>query len=115
MLQTNAGARSEKIAVTPRAPAAAWLATVAAKIKAVQRYPARAKARNEQGMAHAMLILSRNGSVLSRSIVRSSGHAELDQEALAMIDRAAPFPPFPPSRKEETVKLNLPINFEFVR
>jgi protein TonB len=110
--QINAGTRSEqKTAVMPRAPIASWLATVAAKVKAVQRYPARARARSEQGTATVKFLLSRNGSVLSRSIVRSSGHAELDQEALAMIVRAAPLPPFPPGKTEETIELKLPINF----
>jgi TonB family protein len=33
--------------------------------------------------------------VLSRSIARGSGNSELDQEVLAMVSRAAPFPPFP--------------------
>jgi protein TonB len=114
--QINAGTRSERnTKMTPRAPIASWSATVAAKIKGVQHYPARAQARNEHGTATVKFLLSRNGSVLSRSIVRGSGHAELDQEALAMITRAAPLPPFPPGKTEETIELTLPINFELLR
>jgi len=85
---------------------------VTAKIKSAQRYPVRASARNEQGMVTVTFLLSRNGIVLSKSVVRSSGYAELDQEALAMIARAAPFPPFPPSITGETINLPVPIQFQ---
>ena len=90
---------------------ATWRTIVQAKIKSAQRYPIRASARNEQGMVTVTFLLSRNGNVLSKSVVRSSGYAELDQEALAMIARAAPFPPFPPSITGETLNLPVPIQF----
>jgi protein TonB len=123
MPQTSAAPRSEQnTAVTPQAPSpgrdasrvtiATWRAIVSAKIKSAQRYPSRAHARGEQGTATVTFLLNRNGNVLSRSIVRSSGYAELDQEALAMIARAAPFPPFPPSITGETIKLPVPIQFK---
>ena len=121
--QTTAAPRSEQnTAVTPQAPSpgsaasrvtiATWRAIVTAKIKSAQRYPSRASARNEQGTVTVAFVLNRNGSVLSRNVVRSSGHAELDQEALAMIARAAPFPPFPPSIAGETLNLPVPIEFK---
>ncbi len=91
---------------------ATWRSIVTAKIKSAQRYPVRASARNEQGMVTVTFLLSRNGIVLSKSVVRSSGYAELDQEALAMIARAAPFPPFPPSITGETINLPVPIQFQ---
>jgi protein TonB len=122
MPQTSAAPRSEQnTAVTPQAPSpgrdasratiATWRAIVSAKIKSAQRYPSRASARNEQGTVTVTFLLSRNGNVLSKSVVRSSGYAELDQEALAMIARAAPFPPFPPSITGETLNLPVPIQF----
>jgi protein TonB len=91
---------------------ATWRSIVQSKIKSAQRYPARASARNEQGTVTVAFVLNRNGIVLSRNVVRSSGHAELDQEALAMIARAAPFPPFPPSITGETLNLPVPIEFK---
>jgi protein TonB len=91
---------------------ATWRSIVTSKIKSAQRYPARASARNEQGIVTIAFVLNRNGSVLSRNVVRSSGYAELDQEALAMIARAAPFPPFPPSITGETLNLPVPIEFK---
>jgi periplasmic protein TonB len=120
--QTTAAPRSEQnTAATPQAPSpgsrgsqatiATWRSIVTAKLKSAQRYPARASARNEQGTVTVTFVLNRNGNVLSRNVVRSSGHAELDQEALAMITRAAPFPPFPPSITGETINLPVPIQF----
>jgi protein TonB len=121
--QTTAAPRSEQnTAATPQAPSpaskdsqvtvAAWRAIIRAKIAGVQRYPARASARNEQGTVMVTFVLNRDGSILSPNIVRSSGHAELDREALAMIARAAPFP-FPPGITEETARIpTVPIVFK---
>jgi protein TonB len=39
--------------------------------------------------------VSRSGGVTSRSLVRSSGSSIVDAEAIAMITRAQPMPPFP--------------------
>jgi protein TonB len=44
--------------------------------------------------------------------VRSSGAAALDEEALALLKRAQPFPPFPTEEfKGEHVDLTVPIRF----
>jgi periplasmic protein TonB len=44
--------------------------------------------------------VTRSGQVAGVRIVRSSGVSALDAEALAMVRRASPFPPFPPEMKE---------------
>jgi protein TonB len=43
--------------------------------------------------------------------VRSAGAAALDEEALALLDRAQPFPPPPPELAGEVVNLTVPIRF----
>lgn len=50
-----------------------------------------------RGTAVVSFTVNRNGQVLSRSIVRSSGSSIVDAEAMAMIMRAQPMPPFPAS------------------
>lgn len=65
-----------------------WLA-------AHKRYPSAAIRQNQQGECVLRLTIHRNGKVIDSSIERSSGHAMLDREALAMVRRANPFPPAP--------------------
>ena len=55
--------------------------------------------------------IDRNGHVLSRHIVSGSGHADLDAEVLAMIERAQPLPAFPPSMTQAQLSLTVPIRF----
>lgn len=58
----------------------------------LQRFKRPAK---ERGTAVVSFTVSRSGSVTSRSLVRSSGSSVVDAEAMAMIARAQPMPPFP--------------------
>lgn len=58
----------------------------------MKRYPAGARARGETGRPAVAFSLSPSGSLAGVSLARSSGHGELDAEAVAMVRRAAPFP-----------------------
>jgi protein TonB len=49
--------------------------------------------------------------VVSQRIVKSSGHADLDQEVLALVRRAQPLPPFPPAMTQSVIHLSVPIRF----
>jgi periplasmic protein TonB len=55
--------------------------------------------------------VDRNGRVLARRIVQSSGHADLDQEVMDMIVRAQPLPAFPASMTQSELDLTVPIRF----
>lgn len=94
-----------------KAALAAWRDLVVAKLQRAKRYPAGAESRREQGVATLSFSLSRSGGVLGRSIARSSGSSDLDQEVLAMVQRAAPFPPFPAAMAQGSVQLAVPIRF----
>ena len=78
-----------------RAAIASWRDLVVARLQQSKRYPSGAEARREQGVVTLSFSVDRNGQVLSRSIARSSGHPALDQEVLAMVQRAQPLPAFP--------------------
>jgi protein TonB len=98
-------------AVVPPGVRASWEGSVAAQLRRAQRYPSGARARNEQGAVTLSFSLNRNGGVLAEHIVRSSGYPELDQEVLAMVQRAQPFPPFPPEMPQAHIDLIVPIRF----
>jgi protein TonB len=90
---------------------ASWRDRLVAHLQRHKRYPAGAQARREQGVAVLDFSMDRNGRVLSSRIARSSGVAELDAEVLAMIQRAQPLPPFPPSMTQGQMSLSVPLRF----
>jgi len=68
-------------------------------------------ASGASGTVTVTFALGRDGSLLSSSINKSSGNAALDQEALAMLRRANPFPPFPAEKTGAQESYNAPVNF----
>jgi protein TonB len=77
------------------AQVASWRAQVIAHLARFKRYPAAAEEREITGRSGLIFTLSKSGQVLGVSLAGSSGHSILDQEALAMVRRAAPFPAAP--------------------
>ncbi|UFZ02697.1 TonB family protein [Bradyrhizobium ontarionense] len=87
----------------------AWLGELRARVLREKRYPAAVERQNVTVQLN--FTVTRNGRVLSRHITRSSGSPAYDQEALAMIERAQPLPPFPPSMPQAQTVLTIPITF----
>lgn len=56
-----------------------------------RRYPRKAYAAEQQGTAVVRIHLARSGALLDVSLLRSSGHALLDEEALAVVQRVGRF------------------------
>ena len=80
-------------------------------LEAHKTYPRHAKMRREQGVVHIRFAVDREGRLLEGVIVRSSGVASLDQEALAMIDRSNPFPVAPSTVFGHRIELQTPVDF----
>jgi protein TonB len=94
-----------------RAAIASWRDHVVARLQQAKRYPSSAQSNREQGVVTLSFSVDRNGRVTARNIARSSGHSSLDQEVLALIQRAQPLPPFPPAMPQQVVHLTVPIRF----
>lgn len=120
--QTTAAPRFEQnTAAVPAAPSpgsiadrkaiASWRELLMMRLQQNKRYPRSAEARRKQGVVTLNFTVDRSGRVLSRKIVQSSGVAALDQEVLAMIDRAQPLPAFPAAMTQHAVNLVVPIRF----
>jgi protein TonB len=89
-----------------------WVGAISALLERNKRYPAAAHARREQGVAQVSFILDPRGRLVESHIERSSGAADLDQEALALVHRAQPFPPRPANGvQDDQVHLTVPIRF----
>jgi protein TonB len=93
------------------AVSASWASEVVKHLQRHKRYPDGAQARGEQGTALLAFTVDRTGHVLAHHIVRSSGHADLDAEVIAMIERAQPLPAFPATMNQDRLDLTVPVGF----
>jgi len=70
-----------------------------------------ATAYGAPGRVIVKFTLERGGDVVSSTVLKSSGNAALDQEALAIVRRAKPFPRFPANEPRLQASFAAPINF----
>jgi periplasmic protein TonB len=87
-----------------------WNHLASARLQQNKRYPSGA-VRGEQGTVEFSFVVNSKGQVLSQRIVRSSGHRALDDEALAMIQRAQPLPAFLPGMMQQTMEVNSSVGY----
>ncbi len=76
-----------------------------------REYPRAARERGDQGRSTLRLAIAASGALLEVRLERGSGHDDLDEAALRMARRAAPFPPLPPSLGAERATFIVPIVF----
>lgn len=88
-----------------------WEALVLAHLERFRRYPPRARAARQQGIAYVRFTMDRSGAVLASSVVRKSGFFTLDQAALDTLRRAQPLPAIP-AGLPNIMELTVPIQFE---
>jgi protein TonB len=85
---------------------------VASLLARTKRYPERALRRRTTGDAAIRIEIAADGSLSAFNIIRSTDSPILDEELKAMVDRAAPFPPFPPDLRKSSLALIVPITFK---
>ena len=90
---------------------AAWEKALVSHLNRFKRYPDMARARSNQGDVAVQFTIDRTGSLVASRIVRSSGSSALDEEALAVLQRASPLPAPPAQVSGATFDLTLPIQF----
>jgi TonB family protein len=73
---------------------------VGGMLERVKQYPETARQRGAKGIAIIGFVLDESGRIASVSLLRSSGEADLDTESVAVVNRAAPFPPPPPGAQD---------------
>lgn len=84
---------------------------VASLLARAKRYPERALRRRMTGDGTIRIEISSDGSLAEFNIVESTDSPILDEELKAMVDRAAPFPAFPPDLRRQSLALVVPITF----
>ena len=90
-------------------------ALVLAWIEKHKRYPESARRRGIEGKPMVRFRLDRSGRVLEASMARATGRRDLDEAAVRTIERADPFPAFPPELTDQTMEFTVPIDFSMRR
>jgi TonB family protein len=81
------------------------------RIEEAKRYPLWAKKQGIEGIAYLSFIISRNGNGSGIQIVHSSGSSILDEEAVATVMRAQPFPFVPKEISSSSLRMQVAIVF----
>ncbi|MEX2128034.1 MAG: TonB family protein [Xanthobacteraceae bacterium] len=95
-----------------RAAISSYQAQVLAHLSRHRVYPPEARDRGATGVARVRFALTRDGRVMSASLVGGSGERVLDEAALDMVRRASPFPPFPSELTQSRMDFAAPIRFD---
>lgn len=110
-LNQRAAAPMPGIAATNPNAMASWKGLVAAHLQRHKRYPAGAQSRREEGTVSLAFTLDRHGRVVVSRISHSSGYMDLDQETLALVQRAQPFPDPPPDIAGQHFSFVVPLRY----
>ena len=107
--RAGAGGVSDNVG---RAAVSSYQALVLAHLSRHRVYPPEARQSGITGVARVRFALASDGRVLSASLTGGSGAAVLDAAAVAMVHRAAPFPPFPAGIGRARIDFAAPIRFD---
>jgi protein TonB len=88
-----------------------WEAAMSEKLERFKRYPEDSRERHEQDTVSLRITVSRSGQVLRVAVLHSRGFTLLDQEALRMVQQAAPLPPLPEELSGDRINVIVPVEF----
>ena len=89
-----------------------FLKAVRDRIKQVQRFPPRVRNLDEGSSTTVRFTLFKDGTIRNPTVTDSSGSKALDSAAIAAVQNAVPYPPFPEEQEGNSLRLELPIIFE---
>ena len=107
--ETRAPPKTEHFGQFTEAGSNAYNALVFGHLQRFKRYPS--SARGAQGTVVVRFVLNRAGAVTESAVTKSSGSDALDREALEILRRASPFPPFPAAKPGPQDSYIAPVNF----
>ena len=89
-----------------------FLKAVRERIKDVQRFPPRVRDLDEGTTTTVRFTLFKDGTIRNPVVSDSSGSKALDTAAIAAVQNAVPYPPFPEGQEGNSLRLEIPIIFE---
>jgi protein TonB len=90
---------------------AAYRNKIRQRLERNKKYPPASQSRHETGVAVVSFIVLADGKITSPRLEKSSGYKRLDDEAMALLSRVSPLPPFPPEIDLKTMPLSVPLKF----
>ncbi|MFV0277929.1 MAG: energy transducer TonB [Parahaliea sp.] len=88
-----------------------WQNRLMLKLNEAKRYPIRARRQRQEGVTYLRFTMDREGRVVAKSIAQSAGYSLLDDETLALLDRAQPLPEPPPELAGKQLEFVVPVEF----
>jgi len=92
-------------------PVLTWERKLLVRMQGFLQYPRRALLRRQDGVAFVRIVVDRSGNLISSALQRSSGIPLLDDEAVAVVERAKPYPPPPPEVHGAEIVRVVPVRF----
>ena len=88
-----------------------YFSTLKAWLEKHKTYPRRARLSGTQGTVVINFSMSRDGKVLSRHIIESSGHTILDEAAIEAVQKSSPLPQPPAQLADSDLNITVPFGF----
>jgi TonB family protein len=88
-----------------------YLAKIKNKILRIWQYPPKAYENNEEGKVIVKMSIDADGRLAGAALISSSGYAELDEDAISVVQSAAPFEPLPGNY--DLSRLNIVASFHY--
>ncbi|MES3083257.1 energy transducer TonB [Sphingomonas faeni] len=105
------GARDGLDANAPAGTSRSYAAKVRSWLLAHKTYPKHARMRREEGVVRVFFVIDRAGRLIEGRVLAACGRAALDDEAVAMLRRASPYPPAPSDLPGERFEITAPVDF----
>jgi|GEM_PF-2484327 len=97
-------------------PASDWKAEykkkVFARIQSAKQYPYVARRAGMEGRVVVKFTITRAGTVASLRVIAPCAYPILNSDALEWVQRASPFPPFPPDADETSLSFTYGLRYE---
>jgi protein TonB len=110
--------RPKQVYVSARTQEFKYANYMAEWVKKVERvgnlnYPDAARREGVSGKLLLDVALNPDGSVRNITVLKTSGHAAIDEAAIRIVNLAAPYPPFSPEISKEADVLHITRTWEF--
>ncbi len=103
--ETNAESQASSAAQTN------YYRLLIAKLKDKRVYPTVARREGKVGTVYMQIVVKSDGAISSYEILRSSGHAVLDEAAVEALRDASPLSEFPKDITDKELKFGVPLRF----
>jgi|TARA_R110002073_G_scaffold8371_1_gene46331 protein TonB len=90
---------------------ASWHQRVRLYLESQKRFPRRALVRQQEGVVTIQIVVDRQGNVIRRTLVKSSGHDVLDRAAVDLFAIASPLPAPPAELPSSALLMDIPIEY----